>query len=106
MSAPASATCPRCGAFAPMLPLPFGFLRIGTKPTHRCSACGEHVFPDLVEASSGSDRLVFCSSCSQPLDGDPDEVDDGITPPECGECNRSNSFTAIEEQVMWEESEE
>ena len=62
MSAPAGATCPRCGAFAPMLPIKFGLpshelfeaaergevvlggcLVGGVLPTHRCTACGESV---------------------------------------------------------------
>ena len=62
MSAPAGATCPRCGAFAPMVPIKFGLpshelfeaaergqvvlggcLLGGPLPTHRCTACGESV---------------------------------------------------------------
>ncbi len=88
MSAPASAACPRCGAFAPMLPILFGFpwfvageaqergeivlggcVVTGEDPTHRCSACGEDVILDL------------------------DGADDA-----------TSSFSAIEEVELWEES--
>ena len=66
MSAPLSATCPRCGTFAAMLPIVFGYptpdtfeaadrgevalggcVITGEDPTHRCSACGRDVILDL-----------------------------------------------------------
>lgn len=65
MSAPASATCPRCGVFAPMVPIVFGYptleaaaaedrgeialggCLVGVEdPTHRCTACGQDVILD------------------------------------------------------------
>jgi hypothetical protein len=62
MSAPAGATCPRCGSVAPLLPIAYGYPSLemfeaarrgeialggcvvrGEDPTHRCTACGQDV---------------------------------------------------------------
>ena len=120
MSAPASAACPRCGAFAPMLPIVFGLpmaetfeaaergeialggcVVTGEDPTHQCTACGQEVIVDaLMEIAFES-----CATCGSPLDGDPDDEPDGDAGMAiCGECNRNRNFAAIEEVVLWDDS--
>lgn len=62
MSAPAGATCPRCGSVATLLPIAYGYpspemfeaarrgeivlggcVIRGADPTHQCTACGQDV---------------------------------------------------------------
>ncbi len=82
MSAPASAACPRCGAFAPMVPIVFGY------PTPEAAGV----------------PLEACATCGLLLDGDPDDEPDGDAGmPICGACNRARNFDAIEAVVLMDD---
>jgi hypothetical protein len=86
MSAPVSATCPRCGAFAPMLPIVFGY---PTPDTFLAAERGDLALGGCVV--SGEDPTHQCSACGNDVILD-DELEAG------------RSFAAIEEVELWEES--
>ena len=88
MSAPASATCPRCGAFAPMLPIVFGY---PTPQTFEAADRGELALGGCVVM--GEDPTHRCSACSRDVILDIDDEDEA-----------TSSFPAIEEVELWEES--
>jgi hypothetical protein len=117
MSAPASAACPRCGAFARMLPIAFGYpmpetfaaaergevalggcLVSGEDPTHHCTSCDQDVILDRAGEPTTTDTGATCVSCGAVL-GDPDE-EQGITAASsfCGECARARNF----DELLWE----
>ncbi len=88
MSAPASATCPRCGAFAPIVPMAFGY---PTLETFLAAERGELALGGCV--ISGEDPTHRCSGCGQDVILDLDDED-----------NATSSFAAVEEVELWEES--
>lgn len=109
-----TATCPRCGTWARMLPIVFGFptpetfqaaergeLAIGgcivggEDASHACSACGHDVIVD-------EDPPLECIACGRPLLDDPEDDPIEGGQPLCGECNRARNFDAIEEPALFE----
>ena len=72
-----SATCPRCGNYAPMIPMVFGLpttetfeaaergdvvlggcILYGEDPTHRCSACGREVIVDALRDTNAGAQMI------------------------------------------------